>query len=44
MNCVRRVCEQDNKQKCICICKMGCGSTRVALEDEKNVSASVFFL
>ena len=40
MNCVRRVCEQNNKRKCICICKMGCGSTKASSDEEKNVSVS----
>ncbi len=38
MNCVRRVCEQHKKRKCICICRMGCGSTKAAATDEENVS------
>lgn len=37
MSCVRRVCEQDRKRKCACICEMGCGSTKTAFDDEKNV-------
>jgi len=38
MNCVRRVCEQHKKRKCICICRMGCGSTKATATDEENVS------
>ncbi len=38
MNCVRGVCEQHQKRKCICICNMGCGSTKPVLKEEKNVS------
>ena len=37
MNCVRRVCEQDRKRKCACICEMGCGYTKAAFDNEKNV-------
>lgn len=45
MNCVRRVCEQHKKRKCICICRMGCGSTKAgASEEEKNVRDNKFFM
>lgn len=44
MNCVRRVCEQHKKRKCICICKMGCGSTKAASGEEKNVREEIFFM
>ena len=37
MNCVRGVCELHQKRKCICICRMGCGSTKSASNEEKNV-------
>jgi hypothetical protein len=40
MNCVRRVCEQNKKRKCICVCKMGCGSTKASPDEEKYVSVS----
>ena len=40
MNCVRRACEQPTKRKYLCVCRMGCGSTKAVVESEKHVSTT----